>query len=125
MTLIIIIKFKVYHTKDYALNHNQTNCYTVELKDKNLDQFFGTIHNFVSIESEIFCIVNLFNIDYDNDIFKGVSATVSKHVDKFFLSVKNSTEFFLIKPKHIVRRCLIIENSYATILTPCVEIEHD
>jgi hypothetical protein len=92
--------------------------------DKNKHTFYGTIKNFLMIENEMFCIVNLYDIN-DKKTIKNLIAPAAKYYKKFYKSILVTNELVLIKPEQIVRRCLLISNNKHTLLTPCVEIEHD
>jgi hypothetical protein len=115
----------VYHTEYYAKRSNQLNCYTVELNDNKSRQYFGTITNFILLEKQVYCIVRLFTISKENQVFKNLDEITKKYCEQFFKRVDDSNEYVLIKPSNLIRRCLIIKNLGLNFLTPCLEIEHD
>ena len=109
----------------YATNKNQYNCYTIECTDAGGKVFFGDIYNILSIDGEIYFIINLYK--------KGITTAPAsfneltrKHYDKYFFPVTKTDRYALISQKSLVRRCLLIDTKEHIILTPCVDLnEHD
>jgi hypothetical protein len=70
------------------------------------------------------CIINL--LEPVPHSFENLSSTINKHLTNYFISVEKSEKYVIVKPHHIIRRCILIENETELFICPCVDLnEHD
>ncbi len=92
--------------------------------DNKQDKFFGIITRILEINKNIMCIVNLFENVPTN--FENLSPLTQKHLDNYFIYVKRSEKYVIVKPCHIIRRCILVESERDMVVCPCVDLnEHD
>ena len=70
------------------------------------------------------CIVNLF--EQTPSSFKNLSPTIKRHLNNYFIAVEITEKYVIVKPHHIIRRCILVENETEIVVCPCVDLnEHD
>ena len=119
----------MFHTYEYALKKNNINCYSIEFRDSRLKNYFGNIYNFIQYEGFIYCVVKLFYID-DGHSFRNLTDPTANNLKNFLKYFEVSSEYVLIKPTNVIRRCIIIEcykeKKLSSFISPCINLnEHD
>ena len=118
-----------YHTFDYDSKFHTIDNHSVEYYGNNGFHkliSYGTIVNFISLLNQTFCILKKMNV-----VIKNIqNRKFRSYMDKFFIELKETNEYELVKLNHIKRRCIrstYMHNSIEHIVfSPCIDLnEHD
>lgn len=124
----IFYYFLVYHTFEYDKKFKYNN-YTIEFQINEIKNY-GNIINFILINDQIFCFVQLFILNRKKNFYnisKDVSQILLKHFNKFFFKAKLSNTYDLIKIENICNKCILTKiNKNDYFIMPVVDLnEHD
>lgn len=122
-----LINRREYHTESYDSTFESMNNNCVEFKNKS-EISYGKITNFIELNNKKkYCIINKFNINYNDQFFNSLDELTSRHIYRFFLMVNLSSEYVLIEFKNINRKCIFFQYkndaSSEFMCMPCENLE--
>ena len=114
-----------YHTFNYDAKFENIDNHSIEYYlDKVIS--YGTIVNFIKLDNQNFCIIKKMK----KCVFKSVNKKLQFYIDKFFIELKETNEYALVKLNNIIRRCIRstykLDSIEHIIFSPCIDLtEHD